>query len=91
MIDFTGIKPGDVFVFLKVDGKTNGFREYKVGDEMIFSEFSRFPSLLINQEVANFYVDGGRYIAHFGTGIFDYLEKKVVLERQKKLTELGIV
>lgn len=86
MIDTSTLKAGEVFVFTKVNEETNRYRSYEVGDEIIFSAYNINHD---NFSVFNFIVDG-TIVAHFGYAIFDYIERKVLLERNNKLEELGI-
>ena len=86
MIEPSTLKQGEVFVFTKVDEATNRYRTYQVGDEIIFSAYNIG---LDNFIIFNFIVDG-TIVAHFGYAIFDYIERKVLVERNNKLLELGI-
>ncbi len=85
MIDPSTLKTGEVFVFTKVNEETNRYRSYEVGDQITFSAYNNHD----NFTVFNFIVDG-TIVAHFGYGIFYYIERKVLLERNNKLEELGI-
>lgn len=90
MIDPSTLKTGEVFVFTKVDSGTNLYREYKVGDELRFSAYNiqtGSPDGL--DAIFNFIVDD-TIVAHFGYDIFDYIERKVLLERNNKLNQLGV-
>lgn len=88
MIDPSTLKTGEVFVFTKVNGETNLYRDYKVGDELIFSAYNiKTGSADGLDAIFNFIVDG-KIVSHFGYGIFDYIERKVLLERNDKLNQI---
>lgn len=88
------IKSGDVVVFTKVDSEVNRLREYEVGDSLVYvGQNDNFGRNDLHDFI---FLEGSGGIgtiavqAHFGSGVFDYLEKKIVIERDSKLTELGI-
>lgn len=88
MIDPSTLKTGEVFVFTKVDRETNLYRDYKVGDELIFSAYNiktGSPDGL--NAIFNFIVDK-RIVTYFNYDIFNYIERKIVVERNTKLNQI---
>ena len=84
--ELKGLNFGEVVVFTKVDEKITEYHNYLVGDEIIFMEFDSH-----NGDVVNFVRKGDiPVISHFSYEICHYIERKVQLERDSKLNELGI-
>lgn len=92
--ELKSLRQGDVVVFTKVDEKICEYHNHRVGDEMMFFEFEdmgHFGSG--NPDVVNFYrssIDETHVISHFSYEICHYIERKITLERDKKLNNLGI-
>jgi GTP-binding protein EngB required for normal cell division len=81
----------EVVVFTKVDKLMTKYHEYEVGDELEFMNI--YTEDQHGRNVVNFYrkVPGEMgVIAHFSYSVCDYIERKVLLERDKKLNNLGI-
>ena len=81
----------EVVVFTKVDKLITEYHEYEVGDELEFMNI--YTEDKHGRNVVNFYrrVPGEMgVIAHFSYSVCDYIERKVLLERDKKLSNLGI-
>jgi hypothetical protein len=81
----------EVVVFTKVDKLMTKYHEYEVGDELEFMDI--YTEDQHGRNVVNFYrrVPGEMgVIAHFSYSVCDYIERKVLLERDKKLNNLGI-
>ena len=84
--DLRGLVQGEVVVFTKVDERITEYHNYQVGDEVLFMEFDSH-----NGDVVNFLRTGDiPMISHFSYEICHYIERKVQLERDNKLNELGI-
>ncbi len=82
--DFESLTLGEVIQFTRIDKSVNLYNEYKVGDQLHFLEYNQFTNYY------NFVrIDSGPpVICHFGFGIHRYIERKVVLEREKKIKSL---
>ena len=81
----------EIVVITKVDEKITDYHEYQVGDELEFMNIYTIDKH--GRDVVNFYrtvPDEMGVIAHFSYDICDYIERKVLLERESKLNELGI-
>lgn len=80
------LREGEVVVFTKVDERITEYHNYRIGDELVFYQF--------NDDISHvdFIRTSGEYTAvtHFSYEICDYIERKVQLERNNKLNELGI-
>jgi len=77
---------GEVVVFTKVDERITEYHNYQIGDEVTFMEFDSH-----NGDVVNFVRKGDiPTISHFSYEICHYIERKIKLERDKKLSNLGI-
>ena len=77
------LREGDVVVFTKVDERITEYHNYQVGDELLFID--------INSDVVNFVRKGEvPVIAHFSYEFCQYIERKIKIERENKLKELGI-
>ena len=84
--ELKSLRQGEVVVFTKVDERITEYHNYQVGDEIIFMEFDSH-----NGDVVNFLRTGDiPMISHFSYEICHYIERKVQLERDNKLNELGI-
>ena len=89
--ELKSLRQGEVVVFTKVDERITEYHNYQVGDEVLFMEFDSH-----NGDVVNFLRTGDRWlkqipvISHFSYEICHYIERKVLLERDKKLNNLGI-
>jgi hypothetical protein len=81
----------EVVVFTKVDKLITEYHGYEVGDELEFMNI--YTEDKHGRNVVNFYrrVPGEMgVIAHFSYSVCDYIERKVLLERDNKLVSLGI-
>ena len=76
---------GEVVVFTKVDEKIKEYHNHQVGDELVFLKFSK--DLIVG--TCDF-LRNSTTISHFSYDICDYIERKVKLERERKLNKLGI-
>jgi hypothetical protein len=89
--ELKSLRPGEVLVFTKVDKLITEYHEYEVGDELEFMGIYTMDKH--GRDVVNFHrkVPGEMgVIAHFSYSVCDYIERKVLLERDKKLNNLGI-
>ena len=84
--ELKSLREGEVVVITKVDERITEYHNYRVGDELMFYEF--------NDDInhVDFVRPSGEYAAvtHFSYEICHYIERKVQLERNNKLNELGI-
>lgn len=90
--ELKSLQPGDVVVITKVDEYLNNgttSKDYFLGEEMTFLFWSEWVDFL-RQSKADKSLKQLGTIAHFGEGVCDYIERKVKLVREKKLTELGL-
>ena len=89
--ELKGLRQGELVVFTKVDEMITDYHEYELGDELLFMDIYTIDKH--GRNVVNFYrkvPDKMGVIAHFSYDICDYIERKVLLERESKLNELGI-
>jgi hypothetical protein len=89
--DLNSLRPGEVLVFTKVDKLITDYHEYEVGDELEFMNI--YTKDKHGRDVVNFYrkVPGEMgVIAHFSYSVCDYIERKVLLERDRKLNDILI-
>ena len=91
--ELMGLRFCEIVVFTKVDEKITDYHEYQVGDELEFMNIYTIDKH--GRNVVNFVRRGdskgkGPVIAHFSYEICEYIERKVRLERDSKLNELGI-
>ena len=80
--ELKGLTQGEVVVLTKVDERITEYHNFQIGDEMVFSQFG-------NDGVVDFFRKSIT-ISHFSYEICHYIERKIVLERDKKLNNLGI-
>ena len=88
------LQEGDIVVFTRVDFETNIYHDYKIGDQLIFYK-AYYDSIY---PVTNSYVKFFRtnkltnegLVVKFSLSISDYIEKRIVVERQRKLSILEI-
>ena len=89
----------EIVVITKVDEKITDYHEYQVGDELEFMDIYTIDKH--GRDVVNFVRRGkglldpsstslDTVIAHFSYDICDYIERKVLLERDKKISSIGI-
>ena len=92
--ELVSLRQGEVVVFTKVDEKITEYHNHQVGDYMIFLEIEDVNKIGSgNRSVVNFCrngIDETHVISHFSYEICHYIERKVKLERDKKLNSLGI-
>lgn len=89
--ELKSLQPGDVVVITKVDEHLNNdttSKDYYVGEEMTFLSCDRWYDFLRHSKVDKPGRSGT--ISHFAHGVSDYIERKVKLVRERKLTDLGI-
>jgi hypothetical protein len=89
--DLKSLRPGEVLVFTKVDKLITEYHEYEIGDELEFMNI--YTKDKHGRNVVNFYrkVPGEMgVIAHFSYSVCDYIERKVLLERDRKLNDILI-
>ena len=89
--DLKSLRPGEVLVFTKVDKLITEYHEYEVGDELEFMGIYTMDKH--GRDVFNFHrkVPGEMgVIAHFSYSVCDYIERKVLLERDRKLNDILI-
>jgi hypothetical protein len=89
--ELKSLRQEEVVVFTKVDKLITEYHAYEVGDELEFMDI--YTKDKHGRDVANFYrkVPGEMgVIAHFSYSVCDYIERKVILERENKLVSLGI-
>ena len=90
--ELKSLQPGDVVVITKIDEHLNNgttSKDYYVGEEMTFLVWNEWVDFLRPAKAYKSLKQLGT-IAHFAEGVCDYIEIKVKLERERKLTELGI-
>lgn len=77
------LNQGEIVVLTKVDEKITEYHNYQVGDELAFYNYDE----LVGQVD---FIRNTLTVSHFSYDICDYIERKVVLERNNKLNSLGI-
>lgn len=88
--ELKSLQPGDVVVITKVDEYLNNgttSKDYYVGEEMTFLIWNEWVDFLRKADKS---LKQLGTISHFREGVCDYIERKVKLERERKLTDLGI-
>jgi hypothetical protein len=80
--ELKSLRGGEVVVFTKVDERITEYHNFQIGDEMMFSQFN-------NDGVVDFFRKT-IIISHFSYEICHYIERKIKLERNKKLSSIGI-
>ena len=101
--ELKSLRQEEVVVFTKVDEMITEYHNYQVGDEITFMEFNYNNGVGYGSteetDVVNFLRKGDAIeefnginpvISHFSYEICHYIERKVKLERDKKLSNLGI-
>lgn len=93
--ELKSLREGEVVVITKVDERITEYHSYQVGDELVFDKFNESgDDFGIGQiDFLRTSSSDGQYVwvvSHFSYEIFDYIERKVKLERDNKLKELGI-
>jgi len=84
--DLNTLRQGEVVKITRIDKGVNLYNEYNVGDELTYLEFNEYTNYYNFVRVES----GPPVICHFGFAIHSYIERKVVLEREQKLTDLGL-
>lgn len=84
--ELKSLREGEFVVITKVDEKISKYYNYRVGDELIFYQFNDDINHIDFIRISGEY----RYVSHFSYRICHYIERKVNLERDNKLKELGI-
>jgi len=91
--ELKSLRQGEVVVFTKVDERITEYHNHQVGDYMIFLEIEDANKIGYSSDVVNFCrngIDETHVISHFSYEICHYIERKITLEREKKLNNLGI-
>ena len=91
--DLKSLRQGEVVIFIKVDEKITEYHNHQVGDYMIFLEIEDANKIGSSSDVVNFCrngIDETHVISHFSYEICHYIERKILLERDNKLNELGL-
>ena len=80
--ELKGLRQGEIVVLTKVDERITEYHNFQIGDEMVFSQFG-------DDGVVDFFRKT-IIISHFSYEICHYIERKIKLERNKKISNLGI-
>ncbi len=91
--ELKSLREGEVVIFTKVDEKITEYHNHQVGDYMIFLEIEDANKIGSMGDVVNFVrngIDETHVISHFSYEICHYIERKILLERDNKLNELGL-
>jgi hypothetical protein len=94
--ELKSLREGEVVVFTKVDERIQEYHNHQVGDYMIFLEIedaNKIGSSSAYGDIVNFCrngIDETHVISHFSYEICHYIERKIKLERDKKLNSIGI-
>jgi hypothetical protein len=91
--ELKSLREGEVVIFTKVDEKITEYHNHQVGDYMIFLEIEDANKIGSSSDVVNFCrngIDETHVISHFSYEICHYIERKILLERDNKLNELGL-
>jgi hypothetical protein len=91
--ELKSLRQGEVVIFIKVDEKITEYHNHQVGDYMIFLEIEDANKIGYSSDVVNFCrngIDETHVISHFSYEICHYIERKITLEREKKLNSIGI-
>lgn len=83
--ELKSLRQGEYVVLTKVDEKICEYHNHQVGDELIFYELSKDIDGLV------IFLRNSLAISHFSYEICHYIERKITLERENKLNNLGIV
>ena len=83
--ELKGLTQGELVVLTKVDERITEYYNHQVGDELVFYKFS--DDFIVG--TCDF-IRNSITISHFSYDICDYIERKVKLERENKLSDLGI-
>jgi hypothetical protein len=89
--ELKSLRQEEVVVFTKVDKLITEYHGYEVGDELEFMDI--YTVNKHGRDMVNFYrkvPDEMGVIVHFSYSVCDYIERKVILERENKLVSLGI-
>ena len=90
------LREGEVVVLTKVDERITEYHHYQIGDELVFDKFNdeSGDDFGIGQiDFLRTSSSDGQYVwvvSHFSYEICHYIERKVKLERDNKLNDLGI-
>ena len=83
--ELKGLRQGEVVVITKVDERLTEYFNFRVGDEMVFHKFS--DDVIVNKVD---FLRNSTTISHFSYEVCDYIERKIKLERDNKLSSIGI-
>lgn len=83
------LRSGEVVVLTKVDEMITEYHNYQVGDELVFYQSSQ---KMDDIDRVDFVRTSGEYaaVSHFSYEICHYIERKIKLERDNKLSSIGI-
>ena len=86
------LRRGEVVVLTKVDERITEYHNYQVGTELVFYQFNDDITPFGEPSQVDFVRTSGEYaaVSHFSYEICHYIERKVQLERENKLNDLGI-
>jgi hypothetical protein len=80
--ELKSLREGEVVVLTKVDERITEYKNFSVGDEMIFHMLYEYGQVdFLRNSIT---------ISHFSYEICDYIERKIKIERENKLISLGI-
>ncbi len=88
------LQEGDIVVFTRVDFETNIYHDYKIGDQLIFYKAYYDTIYPVTNSYVKFFrtnkLTNEGLVVKFSLSISDYIEKRIVVERQRKLSILEI-
>ncbi len=89
--ELKSLRNGEVVIFTKVDERIQEYHNHQVGDHMVFLEIEDANKIGFSSDVVNFCrigIDETHIISHFSYEICHYIERKVTLERDRKINNL---
>lgn len=91
--ELKSLRVGEWVVFIKADERIREYHNHQVGDYMVFLGIEDANKIGAISDVVNFGREDSNnipIISHFSYEIYHYIERKITLERENKLNELGI-
>ncbi len=91
--ELKSLRVGEEVVFIKADERIREYHNHQIGDYMIFLGIEDANKIGASSDVVNFgrsSIDETHVISHFSYEICHYIERKITLERNNKLNQLGI-
>ncbi len=91
--ELKSLRVGEVVVFIKADERIREYHNHQIGDHMVFLGIEDANKIGASSDVVNFGrkgIDEMHVISHFSYEICHYIERKIKLERNNKLNQLGI-